>query len=80
MADDEVVPQVILHWDSMGAFHWAATEGVTVVCVDERTPGDRVYTSVGGIAPEAIEAVVSGAVPDLADASRITQPNTERRG
>lgn len=62
-------PTIILHWDIEGGFHWAATPGVAVICVDERTPHDRVYRAEGSLDRETMERVASGEFRDLVDAA-----------
>lgn len=53
-------PEVLLHWDSDGDFSWGATDGVDVVCVDERCPNDRVYETTGALSVEVIQRVADG--------------------
>lgn len=59
---------ILLHWDADGALHWLATEGVKVVCVDERAPDDRVYLSEGSGSADVIRAVAKGTYRDIVDA------------
>lgn len=59
---------ILLHWDQDGAFSWLAAEGVQVVCVDERSPRDRVYRSEGEGDAAVIEAVARGEFRDPVDA------------
>lgn len=53
-------PKVLLHWGPDGDFSWGATDGLDVVCVDERCPDDRVYETTGGFSVEAIQRVADG--------------------
>jgi hypothetical protein len=62
-------PTVILHFDALGVLQWASTEGVEVVCVDERVEHDRVYRSENHVSRSVIDKVVSGQCRDLADAT-----------
>ena len=59
-------PTILLHWDAQGNFLWGATEGVRVVCVDERTPDDRVYDTRGVMNQTWIDGVIAGAPPRAA--------------
>ena len=61
-------PEVLLHWDSDGDFSWGATDGVDVVCVDERCPNDRVYETTGALSVEVIQRVADGRAQHPIDA------------
>jgi hypothetical protein len=62
-------PTILLHWDATGAFHWAATPGVRVICVDEQAPDDRVYEGTAGASHEMIRTVANGDCKDPIDAA-----------
>lgn len=53
-------PKVLLHWGPDGDFSWGATDGLDVVCVDERCPNDRVYETTGALSVEVIQRVADG--------------------
>ena len=61
-------PEVLLHWDSDGDFSWGATDGLDVVCVDERCPNDRVYETTGALSVEVIQRVADGRAQHPIDA------------
>lgn len=61
-------PKVLLHWDLDGDFSWGATDGVDVVCVDERCPNDRVYETTGALSVEVIQRVADGRAQHPIDA------------
>lgn len=62
-------PTVLLHWDATGQFHFLAA-GADVVCVDERTPQDRVYRTTGEAdQADIIDAVASGNFRDIVAAA-----------
>ena len=61
-------PEVLLHWDSDGDFSWGATDGLDVVCVDERCPNDRVYETTGALSVEVIHRVADGRAQHPIDA------------
>lgn len=59
---------MLLHWDLDGDFSWGATDGVDVVCVDERCPNDRVYETTGALSVEVIQRVADGRAQHPIDA------------
>lgn len=62
--------RILLHWAADGSFHWMAEPGISIVCVDEMAPSDRVYHGSGDAFPETIDAVIAGADPiDAANAN-----------
>jgi len=61
-------PKVLLHWGPDGDFSWGATDGLDVVCVDERCPNDRVYETTGALSVEVIQRVADGRAQHPIDA------------
>lgn len=71
-------PVILLHWDLDGEFHWAAAKGLKVICVDERSPDDRVYLSTGDVDLDVIKAVATGDFHDIVDAMSAMRPLTPK--
>lgn len=40
-----MTPTVLLRWLEDGSMQFAASEGVQVVCIDDRMPADRVFVT-----------------------------------
>ena len=73
MTPEHPEPTILLHWAADGTFTHGASSDVLIICIDERTPADRVYINHGQADYRWMTAVVGGADPRVAAGQEAVQ-------